>query len=105
MKYFLVTEHSAYEIIRLKGYTSWAIGLSVSALTKAILKNSRSVYAVSTFVQGTHGIEQPVFLSLPCVLGENGITDVINQTLTDDERDKLHRSVATLHDVQNNLTL
>ena len=42
---------SAYEIIRLKGYTSWAIGLSVSTLTKAILKNTRNVYAVSTFVQ------------------------------------------------------
>lgn len=42
---------SAYEIIRLKGYTSWAIGLSVSILTKAILKNSRNVFAVSTFVQ------------------------------------------------------
>lgn len=42
---------SAYEIIRLKGYTSWAIGLSVSILTKAILKNTRSVYAVSTFVE------------------------------------------------------
>lgn len=43
--------YSAYEIIRLKGYTSWAIGLSVSILTKAILKNTRNVYAVSTFVE------------------------------------------------------
>ena len=80
---------SAYEIIRLKGYTSWAIGLSCCTLAKAILKNTRGVYAVSTFVQvnrilhphwsvcefinllssqGVHGVEQPVFLSLPCVL-------------------------------------
>ena len=42
---------SAYEIIRLKGYTSWAIGLSCCTLAKAILKNTRGVYAVSTFVQ------------------------------------------------------
>ena len=48
MQFFSI---SAYEIIRLKGYTSWAIGLSVSILTKAILKNSRSVYAVSTFCE------------------------------------------------------
>ncbi|XP_046645792.1 L-lactate dehydrogenase-like [Daphnia pulicaria] len=96
---------SAYEIIRLKGYTSWAIGLSVSILTKAILKNSRNVFAVSTFVQGIHGVEQPVFLSVPCVVGENGITDVIQQTLTEGERSQLQKSAATLNEVQINLVL
>lgn len=38
----------AYEIIKLKGYTSWAIGIMVSALCNAILKNQRTVYALST---------------------------------------------------------
>lgn len=38
---------NAYEIIKLKGYTSWAIGLSVSALAHAIINNMKSVYAVS----------------------------------------------------------
>ena len=47
----LIGVSSAYEIIRLKGYTSWAIGLSIAALTKAILKNERTVYAVSTCIQ------------------------------------------------------
>ena len=42
---------SAQEIIKLKGYTSWGIGLSVAALTRAILENSQSSYAVSTLVQ------------------------------------------------------
>jgi L-lactate dehydrogenase len=42
---------SAYEIIRLKGYPSWAMALSVSVLTRAILNNTRNVYAVSTFVE------------------------------------------------------
>lgn len=96
---------SAYEIIRLKGYTSWAIGLSVSTLTKAVLKNARNVYAVSTFVEGVHGVKHPVFLSIPCVLGENGITDVIQQTLTPEEEAQLQKSAATLHEVQSNLIL
>lgn len=97
--------HSAYEIIRLKGYTSWAIGLSVSTLTKAVLKNARNVYAVSTFVEGIHGVSHPVFLSVPCVLGENGITDIIQQTLTEEEKAQLQKSAATLHEVQSNLIL
>lgn len=41
---------SAYEVIRLKGYTSWAIGLSVSDLASAILRNSNQIHAVSTMV-------------------------------------------------------
>lgn len=41
---------SAYEVIKLKGYTSWAIGLSVSHLASAILRNSNQVHAVSTLV-------------------------------------------------------
>lgn len=42
--------NSAYEVIRLKGYTSWAIGLSVASLASAILRNTNNVHAVSTLV-------------------------------------------------------
>ena len=42
---------SAYEVIRLKGYTSTAIGLTVASLASALLTNSHNVYAVSTLVQ------------------------------------------------------
>lgn len=42
---------SAYEVIKLKGYTSWAIGLSVSSLANAIVRNVGSVHAVSTHVK------------------------------------------------------
>lgn len=95
---------SAYEIIRLKGYTSWAIGLSVAALVQAILKNTRSCYAVSTLVQGMQGIDKDVFLSAPCVLGENGVTHVIQQTLSEAEKAQLQKSANTLFEVQQGLT-
>lgn len=41
---------SAYEIISLKGYTSWAIGLSVASIVHAIMHNSRNIFALSTNV-------------------------------------------------------
>ncbi|XP_018335398.1 L-lactate dehydrogenase-like [Agrilus planipennis] len=89
----------AYEVIKLKGYTSWAIGLSVSALCKAILKNARTIHAVSVLVQGFHDIKEEVFLSLPAVLGENGLTDVIVQPLEDFEKAKLHKSAQIISEV------
>lgn len=42
--------NSAYEVIKLKGYTSWAIGLSVASLASAMLRNTNNVHAVSTLV-------------------------------------------------------
>ncbi|KPP74706.1 L-lactate dehydrogenase B chain-like, partial [Scleropages formosus] len=96
---------SAYEVIRLKGYTSWAIGLSVSNLAQSILKNLRTVQAVSTLVQGLHGISEEVFLSLPCVLGSAGVCGVLNQPLKEAETQRLQRSAQTLWNVQRKLTL
>ena len=45
---------SAYEIIKMKGYTLWAIGLSVADLTESILKNLRRVHPVSTLSKVGH---------------------------------------------------
>ena len=56
-------------------------------------------------LQGYHGVNMPVFLSLPCVLGENGITDIIKQTLTEPERARLLSSANAMHQVQINLVL
>lgn len=42
---------SAYEVIKLKGYTNWAIGLSVADLCETILKNMCRVHPVSTMVK------------------------------------------------------
>ncbi|RZC34847.1 Ldh 1 N domain containing protein, partial [Asbolus verrucosus] len=41
---------SAYEVIKLKGYTNWAVGLSVANLAQSILRNTNNVHAVSVHV-------------------------------------------------------
>ncbi|XP_065738484.1 L-lactate dehydrogenase C chain-like [Phocoena phocoena] len=72
---------SAYEILKLKGYTSWAVGLSVTDLVRSILKNLRRMHPVSTMVKGLYGIKEEIFLSIPCVLGQNGVSDVVKVNL------------------------
>jgi L-lactate dehydrogenase len=51
---------SAYEVIKLRGYTSWAIGLSVADLVKSIM-NLRQVHPISTMIKGLYGISDDVF--------------------------------------------
>ena len=42
---------SAYEVIKLKGYTNWAIGTMVSTLCHSILSNQHNIYPLSTMAK------------------------------------------------------
>ncbi|CAK6960038.1 L-lactate dehydrogenase A chain [Scomber scombrus] len=95
----------AYDVIKLKGYTSWAIGMSVADLVESIMKNLHKVHPVSTLVKGMHGVKDDVFLSVPCVLGNSGLTDIIHMTLKPEEEKQLVQSAETLWGVQKELTL
>lgn len=55
--------------------------------------------------QGQHGIDKDVFLSLPCVLGENGVTHIVKQPLTPEEKEMLHKSASLMAEIQSNLNL
>ncbi|XP_040844412.1 L-lactate dehydrogenase C chain isoform X1 [Ochotona curzoniae] len=94
---------SAYEIIKLKGYTSWAIGLSVTDLAGSILKNLRRVHPVSTMVKGLYGIKEEIFLSIPCILGRNGVSDIVKVALSPEEEELFKKSASTLWNVQKDL--
>uniref|UniRef100_A0A7N4PC03 L-lactate dehydrogenase n=1 Tax=Sarcophilus harrisii TaxID=9305 RepID=A0A7N4PC03_SARHA len=94
---------SAYEVIKLKGYTSWAIGLSVADLSESIMKNLRRVHPISTMIKGLYGIKEDVFLSVPCVLGQNGISDVVMVNLNTEEEARLKKSADTLWGIQKEL--
>ncbi|KAL6848482.1 hypothetical protein ACP4OV_021776 [Aristida adscensionis] len=89
---------SAYEVIGLKGYTSWAIGYSVANLVASLLRDQRRIHPVSVLAAGFHGIagEQEVFLSLPARLGRGGVLGVVDMELTEEEARRLRRSAKTL---------
>ncbi|ELK04484.1 L-lactate dehydrogenase B chain [Pteropus alecto] len=59
---------SPYEVIKLKGYTNWAIGLNVADFIESMLKNLSRICPLPTMVKEMYGIENEVFLSLPCIL-------------------------------------
>nr|XP_034364954.1 L-lactate dehydrogenase C chain isoform X2 [Arvicanthis niloticus] len=94
-----------YEVLNLKGYTSWAIGLSVTDLSSSILKNLKRVHPVTTLVKGFYGINDEAFLSIPCVLGQSGITDIVRANLTAEEESLLKKSADILWNLQKGLQL
>ncbi|XP_069479561.1 L-lactate dehydrogenase B chain-like isoform X3 [Ambystoma mexicanum] len=87
---------SAVEARKMKENAPWALGISVANLAQAVLKNLRTIHTVSTFVKGIHGIEEDIFLSLPCILSSSGVSGILRQPLTEAELQQLRRSAAAL---------
>ncbi|XP_061466189.1 ubiquitin-conjugating enzyme E2 variant 3 isoform X2 [Rhineura floridana] len=95
----------AMEILKGKGQRSWSVGLSVADLADSILSDKRKVHSISTMVQGCYSINSEVFLSMPCVLGINGVNEVIKLLDEDSVAQKLQSSAASIHDLQQQLKL
>lgn len=88
---------SAYKIIQMKGYTSWAIGLSCATLCNALLHDRHTILPVSTNVKGLFGIDYEVFLSMPCVISSGGVMSIVNLDLSEKEMQMFKTSAGILH--------
>ncbi|KAL6004961.1 hypothetical protein ACLOJK_005520 [Asimina triloba] len=97
---------SAYEVIQLKGYTSWAIGYCVASLARTLLRDQRRIHPVSVLAKGFYGIDGgEVFLSLPAQLGRGGVLGVANVHMSDEEARRLPDSAQAILDVQGQLEI
>lgn len=92
---FEQAKNAAYEIIDRKGYTNTAIGVVIARIVRAILNDEKSVLPVSVRLSGEYGMAD-VCLSIPCVVGIEGVEARVPPDLSADERDGLHASAEVL---------
>ena len=86
---------AAYEIIRRKGATNHAIGLVTADLLRCVLRDERRVLTLSRVQDGALGLRD-VALSLPSVVGAQGVAEVLEPAMSASERDQLERSADVL---------
>jgi L-lactate dehydrogenase len=84
---------AAYEIIEGKGATSLAIGLAVSRILEAVLKNERRVLPVSSLITGIPDFAG-ICLSMPTVVTREGVGAVLVPPLDEAEGAALRASAA-----------
>jgi len=96
-KIFTETRDAAYEIIQRKGATYYAIGNGLLRIVEAILRGQDSILSVSNLISGFYGIND-VYLSLPSIIGHNGIKRPLYLKLNEEERAGLTKSAEVLHD-------
>jgi L-lactate dehydrogenase len=82
---------AAYEIIKRKGATTFAIGLALLRIVGSILRDENSVLTVSTLLDGYYGIGD-VCLSVPVILNRKGVSRTLDIVLDESEIEKLRAS-------------
>ena len=91
-------KNSAYEIIDKKCATYYGIAMSVRRVCEAIVRDEKSILPVSSVQHGSYGI-QDVALSLPAVVGKDGVETIVPIALSEEEIAALRASAQTLKDV------
>ncbi|MEX0895925.1 MAG: L-lactate dehydrogenase [Patescibacteria group bacterium] len=86
---------AAYKIIASKGATYYGIAVVTAHIVKQILTNSRSILPVSIPLHGYYG-HSGVALSVPCVIGRNGVESSLEIRLDWQEKQKLAKSVKAI---------
>ncbi|NIA01830.1 MAG: L-lactate dehydrogenase [Nitrospirae bacterium] len=89
------TRDAAYRIIHDQGYTCYSIATVIRELTEAIFEDQHKVFTLSVKLNDYYGHSE-VCLSVPCVLGRNGIEKVIHVPLDEKEQKSLRKSVKVL---------
>ena len=95
---------SAYEIIAKKHATYYGIAMSVKRICEVIVRNEKSILPVSTMMHGEYGIEG-IALSMPAIVGLDGVETHVPIVLDEQEREQLQRSAETLKQVAATLDL
>ncbi len=79
------TKKGGGEIVKLMGTSAWyAPGAAAAEMVEAMVKNSGRVLPCAAWLTGQYGLND-LFIGVPVRLGHNGIEEVIEVTLDDDE--------------------
>ena len=97
-------KNSAYEIIAKKHATYYGIAMSVKRICEAIVRDEKSILPVSSMMCGEHGISD-VVLSMPSIVGKDGIETQVPISLSEEEENRLRESADTLKKVIGQLQL
>ena len=88
-------KNAAYQIVKGKGVTNYAIGLATARILEAILHDENRVLPVSSLIENFNGISD-VCLSVPTIVNRAGVDGIVPIKLNDAELAGLKNSAETI---------
>ncbi len=95
LKAFEETKNAAYKIIAAKGSTYYAVGVVISHIVEAILRDTKSVLPVSIPLH-QYLDHSGVAMSVPCIVGRSGVEKILRIKLSWEEKQQFDKTAATL---------
>ncbi|WNJ20787.1 malate dehydrogenase [Pontibacter sp. G13] len=93
------TKKGGGEIVNLLGVSGWyAPGAAAAQMVEAILKDSKRIFPCCAYLTGEYGIND-LYLGVPVKLGKDGVEEIIELQLTDDEMELLKGSAEAVRSV------
>ncbi|MGC8864211.1 MAG: malate dehydrogenase [Bacteroidales bacterium] len=95
------TRKGGGELVNLMGTSAWyAPGAAAAQMVEAIVDDQRRVFPVSVYLNGEYGLKD-VFVGVPVKLGRNGIEEIIEIKLNEEEMKQLHESAKSVKELMN----
>jgi malate dehydrogenase len=93
------TKKGGGEIVNLLGTSAWyAPGASAAQMVEAIVRDQKRIFPVCAWLQGEYGLKD-IYLGVPVKLGKNGIEQIIELKLNDEEKALLAESAKSVKEV------
>tara|TARA_B100000963_G_scaffold203454_1_gene177179 strand:+ start:646 stop:1578 length:933 start_codon:yes stop_codon:yes gene_type:complete len=90
-------------LTKLLGTSAWyAPGASISYLVDSILHNRKKIIPCSVYLDGQYELRD-ICLGVPCIIGKNGIEDIIDLDLDSTEKNKLQESAKAVNSMNKTL--
>ena len=86
------TRQVAAKVIELKGATVHAPGDAISSIIEAVVKDTKDVIPVTTYLDGEYGYRD-VSIGVPAVIGKKGVEKIVEVELDSDEKEWLKKGV------------
>jgi len=96
------TRQVAAKVIELKGATVHAPGNAISAIIEAVVRDTKQVIPVATYLDGEYGYSD-VSIGVPAVIGKNGIEKIIELDLDSNEKDWFKKGVDSVKTAISNM--
>ncbi|MFN8705921.1 MAG: malate dehydrogenase [Planctomyces sp.] len=91
------TRGSGAEVIKKKGGAGFAVGVSIADVIHSIALDDRRIHPVSSLQNGAYGIRD-VCLSIPTIVGKNGVMSHLEVELWSKEKTALLHSAGVLRE-------
>ena len=92
------------ELVNLLGTSAWyAPGAAAAQMVDSIMLDEKRVLPCTAYLEGEYGIEG-LYMGVPCKLGPQGIEQIIELDLSEDEQAALQASAEAVREVVGVLT-